>query len=645
MDDALDDVVIEVGGGSDSVATVDLKTHFDLDVEVTRPIAQFDTSEGKINIELLNDSAPLTVTNFLGYVGREDYDGSFFHRLFLSTTLNIIQGGGFTLAEDLAPVTIASNPTDGVVNEYSSVNANARGTISMAKLGGDPDSATNQWFFNTGDNSETLNENNNGGFAVFGRVMGTGLDVVDALANYDVWSLDQGVDDLYSRVPLKDYVNGTDFSRSHFAVVESVREIGIYPGDNANGSVLEFSATSSNESIARAMIVDSELQVVADGAAVGQAIITVTATDSNGNAVDDEFLVTINSTIAAPYGRTIAAGESTTLNASAQGVGPFTYEWFKDGVAIADSNSSALDVTEAGVYTVSIGNASGSTLSAGATVAVVANVGQLVNVSTRGHAGIGASKMVAGVTVEGTDSKSLLFRADRVSLVADSLTGVLADPTISVDDVATEVAANDDWDDASAEAGMTALFTRLGATAFVAGSTDSAVVYDFMDGARTFEVEGVGSTEGLVLAEVYDADEDISATDTRITSMSTRLNVKADDGIVIGGFVIVGDGPVNVLIRGGSQALEADSDLVAAGILADPNLTLYSGSTVLAENEDWDDDASSVSLKVLQEDVGATPFAVGSGDALLYMTLEPGIYTVRMAGGEGLATIDLYVVK
>jgi len=50
----------------------------------------------------------------------------------------------------------------------------------MAKLGGDPDSATSQFFISLTDNSGSL-DNQNGGFTVFGKVV-KGMDIVDSIA-------------------------------------------------------------------------------------------------------------------------------------------------------------------------------------------------------------------------------------------------------------------------------------------------------------------------------------------------------------------------------------------------------------------------------------------------------------------------------
>ncbi len=135
------------------------------------------TSLGVIDIELMDNAAPATVANFLSYVTSGAYVNSFFHR---SVPGFVIQGGGYGLdSKANAIYAIPANPP--VINEFSPARSNKRGTIAMAKLGGNPNSATNQWFFNLADNSANL-DSQNGGFTVFGQVAGNGMQVVDAIA-------------------------------------------------------------------------------------------------------------------------------------------------------------------------------------------------------------------------------------------------------------------------------------------------------------------------------------------------------------------------------------------------------------------------------------------------------------------------------
>src|SRR5882724_5845648 len=54
---------------------------------------KMSTTAGDIFIELNNDKAPISVTNFLKYADHHDYDGTIFHRVL---PFFVIQGGGFT---------------------------------------------------------------------------------------------------------------------------------------------------------------------------------------------------------------------------------------------------------------------------------------------------------------------------------------------------------------------------------------------------------------------------------------------------------------------------------------------------------------------------------------------------------------------
>jgi len=144
-----------------------------LPAAVMAKTALIGTPLGDIEIELLENDAPNTVANFLNYVNNNRYDKAFIHR---SVSGFIIQGGGFTFVDGGA-LSVEAFPT--VDNEFKI--SNTRGTVAMAKLGDQPDSASSQWFINIGDNSANL-DGQNGGFTVFARVIGNGMEVVDAIS-------------------------------------------------------------------------------------------------------------------------------------------------------------------------------------------------------------------------------------------------------------------------------------------------------------------------------------------------------------------------------------------------------------------------------------------------------------------------------
>jgi len=139
----------------------------------------FATSLGDVVIQLFNGDAPLTVQDFLAYAQNTTagagYTGSFFHR---SVPGFILQGGGYDYVNGTASAITAGAP---VVNEFTGKHSNLLGTVAMAKLGGDPNSATDQFFVNLGDNSANLDAQN-GGFTVFGQVTPDTLPVVQAIA-------------------------------------------------------------------------------------------------------------------------------------------------------------------------------------------------------------------------------------------------------------------------------------------------------------------------------------------------------------------------------------------------------------------------------------------------------------------------------
>ena len=173
-------------------------------------VVTFQTAMGDFDVQLYDTVAPITVANFLNYVNDGDYVNSFFHRMAWledaqgnPTVPFVLQGGGFTFDANAGIENPWPRvPTDApIVNEFSI--SNTRGTIAMAKVGGDPDSATSQFFFNLGDNSANL-DNQNGGFTAFGEVLGNGMDVVDLLATQQIWDA-TAFDPAFGELPLIAY--------------------------------------------------------------------------------------------------------------------------------------------------------------------------------------------------------------------------------------------------------------------------------------------------------------------------------------------------------------------------------------------------------------------------------------------------------
>lgn len=181
----------------------------------TATIVEFQTVQGNFEVNLYDNATPETVANFLNYVNNGRYTNVVFHR---AAPGFVVQGGGFTFDMALPLNEVPTFPA--VVNEP--VYANVRGTIAMAKLGGDPDSATAQWFFNLDDNTANLDEQN-GGFTVFGEVVGNGMDVVDSIAalpNYDFGGA-------FTDLPLRnftqtDFDNMTPIDDTHLVIVSAV---------------------------------------------------------------------------------------------------------------------------------------------------------------------------------------------------------------------------------------------------------------------------------------------------------------------------------------------------------------------------------------------------------------------------------------
>lgn len=139
-------------------------------------VVEFTTSHGNFKVNLHDETTPETVSNFLKYVTDGDYNNTVVHRVVPDF---VMQAGGFEFTGNLP---LDAIPTDNsIINEP--VYSNVRGTIAMAKVSGNENSATSQWFINLSDNSvgDAKLDTQNGGFTVFGEVV-EGMDNIDIIS-------------------------------------------------------------------------------------------------------------------------------------------------------------------------------------------------------------------------------------------------------------------------------------------------------------------------------------------------------------------------------------------------------------------------------------------------------------------------------
>lgn len=169
--------------------------------QAKNPVVEIKTSEGLIKLELYPDKAPITVKNFLEYVGSKFYDGTIFHRVIDGF---MIQGGGMALKDGKLAEKATKSP---IANEAKNGLKNDKGWVAMARTN-DPNSATAQFFINL-VNNDGLNypKPDQHGYAVFGKVT-AGMEVVEKIGKVKT-TLREGMSD----VPVKN------------VVIESMRQV------------------------------------------------------------------------------------------------------------------------------------------------------------------------------------------------------------------------------------------------------------------------------------------------------------------------------------------------------------------------------------------------------------------------------------
>ena len=240
-------VIDEITGKLSFQSDPDYETTSQLNGKTVKFITNYSTSktgdtfyvELYDNDNIQNKSTPITADNFIKYVDDFSFDNTIIHRL---SSDFVIQGGGYQWPENAfnesggSPIQVVSK---GEINNEPG-NSNWMGTLAMAKVAGNPDSATSQWFINLSNNLHL--DSQNGGFTSFGHILGDGIEnplLVNNQTIYDVTYL-TGLN--LPELPLINLSNNI-VDRSNYFAIHSISTVDQRPNSIANKYNLILTAT------------------------------------------------------------------------------------------------------------------------------------------------------------------------------------------------------------------------------------------------------------------------------------------------------------------------------------------------------------------------------------------------------------------
>jgi hypothetical protein len=186
---------------------------------------------------------------------------------------------------------------------------------------------------------------------------------------------------------------------------------------------------------------------------------------------------------------------------------------------LAGSSDAALfQPLAAGAYTAQISSKTGDT---GVALVEVYDADQgtptsrFINLSARSEVGTGSQNLIAGFYVAGSGSETVMVRGSGPALGAFMVTGLLANPQLTLyDSTGKAVATNTGWSNdpvagnsavpVAVSKATAALFAQLGAFSLAANSPDCALVASLPPGSYTANVSGVNGTTGVALVEIYE---------------------------------------------------------------------------------------------------------------------------------------------
>ena len=300
-----------------------------------------------------------------------------------------------------------------------------------------------------------------------------------------------------------------------------------------------------------------------------------------------------------PRAQTANVGQTVTLAVGA--LGAEFYQWSRGGLAVPGGTNaslvfSSIQLTDAGTYSVSVTNLTGSVTSNAALLTVsLAPSRPAFTQNPLSLNLVRGNLLVLTADATGTPSPSFQWRKSGVQI-----------------------------------AGATSRnYTIQSVSAIHTGTYDCVAT------------NSVGATTSFPAAlTVVDASTDTS----RLSNLSIRTNAGSGAQSLITGFTVGGQATVGttaLLVRGAGPSL---SQFGLSGVLADPTMAIYSGNTIIASNNDW---AGNAQIKSLAAQVGAFNFSsdLSKDSAVALNSIGSGGFSSQITdagAGTGVALAEIY---
>jgi hypothetical protein len=269
----------------------------------------------------------------------------------------------------------------------------------------------------------------------------------------------------------------------------------------------------------------------------------------------------------------------------------------------------------------------------------------LANLSTRAFVQTSDNVMIGGFIVQGSQPKRVILRAIGPELSQYGVPNAMADPILELHDAnGAPIASNNNWQTTIIGGIITSDQVQdIQNSGHAPGDpNESAIMADLPPGNYTAIVRGVNNTTGVALVEVYDLSPSLQSI---LGNISTRSFVQTGDDVMIGGFIVQGTQPKNVIIRAIGPEL---SQYGVPNPLADPTLELHDGTGgLIASNDNWQHTiiGGIVTQDQVQNIQNSGHAPGGASESAIIANLPPGNYTAIVRGVNnttGVALVEVY---